>query len=139
MNSETELELWNELAFYTLAHRDGRFIHQHAVDAFAVQNASDNTKPIAVAFGLIGLYLHLERGYTGREVQRAHMKLANRRKRWPRFVLPDARGEIRVGDVVAAAPGPERDAAIDRWCKAVWQACAPIHQQVRELIEAELF
>src|SRR5438270_13347095 len=102
-------ELYNQIALYTLAHGDRRFIHQHVVDAFAVQNAGAGTKPIAVAFGLFGLYLHVERGYSGREVQRAHMRLAQRRKHWPGFELPVRRGEITAADVLAAEPGPERD------------------------------
>ena len=71
-------DLYNQLALYTLAHPDPRFIHQLVVDAYTAQNADDNTKPIALVFALIGLYLHIEKGYTGKQVQRAHMQLANR-------------------------------------------------------------
>ena len=35
----TAQDLYNELAFYTLAHGDPAFIHHYAVDAFAVQHA----------------------------------------------------------------------------------------------------
>jgi hypothetical protein len=41
------------------------FILQHVVDAFAVQSANTETKPIAVMFGLVGLYLHVERQFSG--------------------------------------------------------------------------
>ena len=51
---------YDELASYTLAHGDPAFIHQHVVDAFAAQHATDDSKPIGVAFALIGLYLHVE-------------------------------------------------------------------------------
>lgn len=68
-------ELYNQLAFYTLAHPDPAFIHQLLVDAYGAQHADETTKPIAVLFSLIGLYLHLEKGYTGKQVQRAHMRL----------------------------------------------------------------
>jgi hypothetical protein len=54
---------FHELSFYTLSHPDTvYFIHQHAVDAFAAQTADENTKPIKLTFGLIGLYLFLEKG-----------------------------------------------------------------------------
>src|SRR3954469_6572687 len=115
---DDEQQAFDELCFYTLAHPSANFIHQHAVDAFAVQLADEGTKPLKVAFGLFGLCLHLERGFTGREVQRAHMQLAKRRKQWPRFELPRERGDIRVAQVLAAGAGPERDASIESWCRA---------------------
>ena len=63
----SDIDLFHELLFYTLAHPSPAFIHQHAVDAFAVQTADDSTKPIAVVFGLLGLYLHLEFGLNSKE------------------------------------------------------------------------
>ena len=138
MPEDRQQAAFDELCFYTLAHSDPAFIHQHAVDAFAVQQADQQTKPIKVTFGLIGLCLYLEQGCSGREVQRAHMRLARRRKQWPAFELPQERGAIRVKDVLAAAPGAARDEALERWCREVWQACAPIQPQVRELIRQEL-
>lgn len=119
-------DLYNQLAFYTLAHPDPSFIHQLVVDAYTAQNADDTTKPIALVFALIGLYLHLEKGYTGKQVQRAHMELANRscnrNRTWPKLPLPVERGDVRIEDVLAANPGPARDAMIERWCAAVWKA-----------------
>jgi hypothetical protein len=70
--SNLEQEKYYELSYYTLAHDDPRFIHQHIVDAFAAQTANQDTNPIKVAFALIGLYLYLEKDYTGKEVQLAH-------------------------------------------------------------------
>jgi hypothetical protein len=121
---------YDELASYTLIHGDPAFIHQHVVDAFAAQHATEDSKPIGVAFALIGLYLHLERGRSGREVQQAHMRLGRQRRQWPTFDLPPTRGEITIQDVVALAPGPERDGAIDDWCASVWQSWSRSHQSV---------
>ena len=135
---QAEQEKQYELSYYTLAHPSPKFIHQHIVDAFAAQHATVNSKPIYLAFALIGLYLHLEKGYSGREVQRAHMRLGNKRKQWPRFPFPEQRGEVTVFDVVAKPPGPERDQAIESWCKSVWEAWRPSHEQVRQLVELEL-
>ena len=115
-------DLYNELAFYTLALGDPEFIHQHVVDAFAVQNAGPATSPIALIFGLMGLYLHVEKGFTGRQVQRAHMQMARTRKHWTAPPMLDRQSaSIGIGDVLAAAPGMERNAIIHRWCQAVWQ------------------
>jgi len=44
-------DIFDQLCFYTMNHSDPRFIHQHAVDAYAVQMADEMTKPIAVVFG----------------------------------------------------------------------------------------
>lgn len=121
-------DLYNELAYYTLAHPDPAFIHQLLVDAHTAQTADETTKPIAVVFALIGLYLHLEKSYTGKQVQRAHMQLAKWPNTWPRLPLPNDRGNIRIEQVLATEPGPERDAMIDRWCASVWESwreCRP--------------
>jgi len=135
---KSEQAKFDELCFYTLAHGDPSFIHQLAVDAFTAQHAHEHSKPIAVAFALVGLYLHIEKEYSGRQVQQAHMILAKRRKQWPAFQLPAERGTVKVSDVVAAPPGLERDAAIERWCASVWAAWSASHEQVRKLVEAEL-
>ena len=113
---------YEELSSYTLTHGGAEFVHQHVVDAFAAQTATPTTKPIALTFALIGLYLHVERGFSGRQVQRAHMMLARRRRDWPTLPLPDDRGSMTALDVMAVPAGAERDRAIDAWCVAVWEA-----------------
>ena len=130
----TEREAYDELCAYTLSHQSSDFIHQHVVDVFAAQHADSSTKPIAVAFALVGLCLQLERGFSGREVQRAHMTLANRSKSWPRFPLPIERGLVTAVDVLAAPPGATRDAAIHDWCASVWSAYADQAPAVRALL-----
>jgi hypothetical protein len=113
---------YDELCCYTLSLGDPEFIHQHVVDAYAAQTATADDKPIRLAFALVGLYLHLERGFTGKQVQLAHMKLAQRKQEWPRFDLPEWRGNLTAADPMDAPPGAERDAAIKRWCQDVWLA-----------------
>jgi hypothetical protein len=131
-----ERDAYDELASYTLTRGDRAFIHQHVVDAFAAQHATTSTKPIALAFALIGLYLRVERGFTGRQVQRAHMMLAKRSRSWPTFALPERRGTMTAADVVLAPPGPERDRAIDAWCAAVWDAYRDVASAVAALARA---
>ncbi len=138
MAVNTEQANLDELYFYTLAHPDPSFIHQHAIDAYAAQHAEAGTKPIRLAFALIGLYLHLEKGYSGRQVQRAHMQMAGTRRAWPQFKLPAQRGSMSVADVVAAPPGRQRDAAIERWCACVWEAWSENHSAVRNCAWAAL-
>lgn len=136
VNASAECQrLCHELSLYTLAHGDPFFIHQVAVDAYAAQHAGPTSKPITVAFGLVGLCLLLERGHTGRAVQRAHMRLANRSKRWPSFDPPAYRGGVTVAGVLRTASGGERDSALMRWASSVWAAWEPGQQAVRNLID----
>jgi hypothetical protein len=130
-------QLYDELSRYTLSLRDPTFAHQYIVDAYAAQHADEQTKPITIAFALAGLYLHNEKGYSGKEVQRAHMKLAENKKRIPFFELPGDKGEITVADVLCRTPGPDRDQAIERWSAAVWKAWKDSHAVVAEWLEAE--
>lgn len=127
-------EKYHQLSYYTLAHPDPSFIHQHIVDARTAQCADEHTKPIAVAFSLIGLCLYVEENRSGREVQRVHMQLAKNRRTWPRFKLPQSRGAITVSEVVAAPPGVRRDDMIRRWCLSVWEAWQDSHAPVRALL-----
>ena len=135
---ESPRDLYYELSAYTLSHPDPAFIHQFVVDAFAAQSADEETKPITLTFALIGLYLHIEKHFSGRQVQRVHTLLAGGRKDWPRFPLPQNRGEMTVRDVLAAPPGPERDAAIEAWCTSVWQAYAASRATVVAILHREL-
>jgi hypothetical protein len=129
-------EPYDELRAYTLSLADAEFLHQHVIDAYAVQEAGDWSKPISVAFGLAGLWLYIERDATGRDVQRVHRMLGAQRKAWPVFHVPEDRGEMGPIDVMEEAPGPDRDAAIRRWCESVWAAIEPIHGAVETWLRA---
>lgn len=125
---------YDALAAYTLSLADPSFVHQHAVDAYAAQRATGQ-KPITIAFALVGLYLYLEKNYSGREVQRAHMRYARKRKQWPSFQPPAERGAMTVVEVLDARPGPDRDRAIRQWARSVWAAWSAQHAKVAELVE----
>jgi hypothetical protein len=135
----SEQEMFYKLSCYTQTHPDPSFIHQHVVDAFAAQHADENTKPITLAFALIGLYLHLEKNYSGKEVQIAHVKLAKHRKQWPKFNLPDFRGNITIYDVIDAPKGLKMDEMIHKWCVSVWEAYSESHKKVAALVQTELY
>jgi len=122
VHTNSNRDAYHELSCYTLAHGHPSFIHQHVVDAFAAQEANEHTKPIGLTFALVGLYLHVEKGQTGRQVQLTHMKMARQKRQWPAFVLPRERGTITAVDVMRAAAGEARDKAIDEWCASVWDA-----------------
>jgi hypothetical protein len=127
---------YHELAAYTLTRNDAGFIHQHVVDTYAVQSATPTDKPISIAQALVGLYLHVEHGFTGRQVQRVHQLLANQRPTWPAFTLPDERGAMNVRDVVAIPAGDGRDEAIERWVRSTWAACSDARDGVAVLLSS---
>jgi hypothetical protein len=127
-------EYYDELAAYTLAHPDPSFIHQYVVDAYAAQSADIDTKPIALYFALVGLSLHIEKGYSGKDVQRVHMRLGKEKREWPAFPLPEPRGRLSVVDVVKAPAGPQRDEMIEKWSASVWEAYRESHERVAEAL-----
>jgi hypothetical protein len=133
---DTARAAYDEVYAWTMG-RPG-FILQHVVDAFGVQTAvqtgNETSKPIGVIFGLVGLYLHVEKQFSGRQVQKAHMELGRKKRDWPVVNLPANRGDMTVVDVLAAPAGPDRDAAIDDWCRSVWTACGSNRQTIVDLL-----
>ncbi len=127
--------LFEQLSFYTLAHPSPEFFHQHVVDAYEAQHMGPETKSITVVFGLIGLYLALEKEYRGKQVQLTHIRLGRFKKQWPRFMPPVKQGTLTIRNVMAAAPGKERDGMIIKWCQAVWDSWGHVHVQIRELAQ----
>jgi hypothetical protein len=130
--------LFDELSFYTLAQPRSEFIHQLAIDTYTAQHATADTKPIAVIFAVLGLYLHAERGFTGLEIQRVHMRLAPLRLPWPVLSLPSQHADLTVADVLAVQPGPDRNAVIRRWCVAEWQAWTDSRAAIAQLLKTHL-
>jgi hypothetical protein len=130
--------LMSELSYYTLAHGDPRFIHQHLVDVYGAQHVRDSTSTIGTAFALAGLYLAVERGFTGRQVQKMHMLMGGKSKQWPRFDQPESVGPLTVADVLAVEPGPDRDEKLMQWCASVWAAWSTQQGRVREMVDRYL-
>ncbi len=132
---DADKNLFFELTYYTLAHPDQiYFIHQHVVDAYAAQQADETTKPIGITFALAGLYLFLEKGYSGRQVQQAHMQMAKHKQAWPSFKFPKYKGDITIQGVLAAPPGNKRDTMIKEWGASVWNSHIENHENVRALV-----
>jgi len=92
---------------------------------------------MAVVFALVGLYLHVERNVTGRQVQKVHMQMASRRREWPRLSLPRESGGVVIADVVAAPAGERRYALIRAWCESAWETWWESRLQIVELLASE--
>lgn len=99
-------EAYDEVYVYAMS-RPG-FILQHVVDAFAVQNATEELPAIGVIFGLVGLYLHTEKQFLGLQVQEVHKKMARSKRHWPKLNLPKDRGHMTALDVLSAPAGIDR-------------------------------
>lgn len=125
-------QLYVQMSGEDLERQDLAFTHQASVDAYGAQHAGGASKPITVAFSLIGLYLALEHGYNGRQVQQAHMKLARLRIAWPRLEPPAGPWDMTVADVFRAEPGEAREARRREWAAAVWRGWAGSRDWVRE-------
>lgn len=123
---------YDELYAYTMGR--GGFILQHVVDAHTAQTATQSTSPIGIVFALVGLYLHVERQFSGAEVQHVHRRLARVKRPWPPIALPRDRGRLRPADVLEVPPGPERDGAIDEWCRSVWTVYGDTRQTIVTLL-----
>jgi hypothetical protein len=125
-------QLFSDLSCYTVSKQDPEFIHQYVVDAYEAQHAGGKTRNITVIFGLIGLYLALEKGYTGKQVQSAHMQIARVWNDWPRLEPPAPLACLTVLDVIKAPDGPEKNAMIHQWMAAVWKSWSDRQACVRE-------
>ena len=130
----TEFSAYDELYVYSGTRGRETFILQLVVDAHCCQMASEDTKPIAMVMALVGLYLHVEKHFTGLQVQHAHMRLGRKKHAWPTFALPAERGSITAEDVLRVPAGPERDAAISEWCRLVWAAYDESRQPIIDLL-----
>ena len=133
-DSQAELDAYNELYCYALAHEDPAFIRQLVVDAWMAQTANEETKPIGLTFALVGLYLHVERGFSGLQVHHAHRTMSRVKSSWPSFPLPRDRGSVTASTVMAAPPGRERDEVIDAWSRSVWAAFRESREVVVEIV-----
>ncbi len=129
---------FDELSFYTLALGDEQFSHQHAVDAYEAQHIGPDSKPIMAPFALIGLYLLCERGFDGRQVQRAHTLMAANNRDWPTFVPPRMTDTFTVADVLTSERGLQRASSIRQWASSVWFAWRGQHDAIRALATERL-
>lgn len=133
----TEREAYDRLSSDYAIYGDPAFTLQHVVDAYAAQHADDGGKPITLFFALVGLYLRVEKGLTGKQVQHLHQLLARRKQDWSRIDIPQQREKsLTAIDVVGKPTGSERDVVVDRWCAEVWNLYQKSHKTVHREMRA---
>jgi hypothetical protein len=126
---------YNELAYYTLGLQDECFVHQYIVDAYTLQMANKSTKSISVTFSLVGLYLYVEKNFTGKEVQEFHTLMSKHKIIWPIFNLPENRGKISICMILESEIGEERNKMIKIWCNSIWTALKIHHSEIEKIAE----
>lgn len=119
----------------------GRF-HQMTVDSYGAQHAGHPTKPISVAYSLVGLHLALDRKLSGAGIRAAHSLMGKPQPDWPSFDPPPRSYTLTVLDVLEAGAYEGsvagHAAAMLRWAEAVWLTWADHHPAVVDLT-ARLF
>ncbi len=132
-------QLYGEVTAYTFQHQiQLGWWHQTCVDAYAAQHSGPEMAAITIAFALSGLYMVLERGFSGYQVRDAHTYLASRVDSWPRFSPPDSVGELTILDVALASSVEEHSCLVQRWARSVWTAWQHVHDEVAALSDAQL-
>lgn len=131
--------LFCRLSEKTIYSYDRDFIHQLAIDTYEAQHGGGKTKNISTAFGLIGLYLALEKKYNGREVQKAHIVLANRTKDWPRFDPPTHNFEITIKDVLEPKNEKKLNGLIRLWADSTWKSWTTERDNIIRLVDKFLY
>ncbi len=126
------LAAFHQLTLSTLTLGDDEFVHQYAVDAWAAQHAGGPARPVSTFFALAGLYFALEHGFTGRQVQQAHVSMSRSDKQWPIFVSPDRDGETTILDVLG------NENLLSRWMSDVWNSWSFEQPRVRSMADALL-
>lgn len=124
------LELFNQLSARTFAFQHPDFHHQLSVDAYGAQHAGGVSRNITTAYALIGLYLALEKNYTGRQVQHIHSIIP--RQSWEKLTPPDPAGALTVADVLKATTEEELYGAMKKWGQSVWDSWQAQHAWVKE-------
>ena len=129
-NASSEcIALFSQLSAFTNSLGDKEFSHQHVVDAYGAQHVGLYTKKVVPTMTLVGLFLQLEHNYTGIQVQRAHMVIADQTKDWPDFEKPQSLATVTVLDVLKV-PDSKKMQMLRVWCAAVWDIWASEHEKV---------
>lgn len=132
------IALFSQLSAYTVSLGDAEFTHQHVVDAYGAQHVGMFTKKVVPIMALVGLYLLLKHGYTGKQVQRAHMAIADQTKDWPDLTHPTELASLNILDVLKKERAAEKVAAIHTWCEAVWNSWQSEHEIVERFTKKYL-
>lgn len=111
--------------------RDGSAVV--ALDAYQAQHSPRGARRTLV-FSLVGLHLAMEKGRTGRQVQKVHQELARTRHPLPTLEPVDACDAGTAADGLARIPCDGIFTAAQDWAGHVWSAYAASHPEIERWI-----
>ena len=79
--------------------------------------------------------MFVEKNYTGKQVQDAHIQMSKKPREYGKIILPANRDSITVRHVLDTSPGIGRDSMIRAWCISVWAAFSNQHDKIISLTE----
>ncbi len=115
-----------------------RQVHQLTVDTYAAQHPGGTHPDKSIAVHLSGLHLALERGFPLIKIPPVLHRLAEQVESWPHFPPPTNLGKITVFDVALSDSFEEHIRTVKGWAGSVWQAWAPYHPDVTDLLSQHL-
>lgn len=117
--------------------------HQLTVDAYGAQHAAGPGPGVGVAYGLAGLWLALEHGFSAEEVRAVHRRMGHPTPAWPVFAPPaPPQRWLTVLDVAEAGVRQHSDGgharAAAQWAESVWSVWLDTSPGVDDAVEALL-
>lgn len=111
--------------------------HRFTVDAYAVQHPGDNSRRAvqSVYVHLARLYLQLERGINGKQVNYFMKKMINYKTEYKWLSPPDFSGTLNINDVAKAKNLEEHKTLVYKWAESVWSAWEPHHIDIAAFAE----
>jgi hypothetical protein len=110
--------------------------HELILDTYRAQHSA-HAKPLTTFFGLNGLLLALEFGYSGTQVRDAHKRIADRSRVWPVFTrrIDVPATAASVAQAIHERPD-SAEATVREWAELVWMAWSVEHERIREETES---
>jgi hypothetical protein len=133
----------DELLGYEFQHPVMLRYHQLTVDAYGAQHAGGAAPPMRVAYGLAGLWLALEHGFSAEDVRAVHRRMGHPTAAWPAFLPPEPPQRwLTVLDVAEAGVRQHSDGgharAVTQYAESVWGAWLGTRPGVDDAVEAML-
>lgn len=112
-------------------------VHQLTVDAYAAQHpgAAGPRAQRSVWGHLASLYVQLEKDEPEAVARRMIARVAAMADELGWLEPPERKGDVTVGDVIAASGADEHHAAVRVWARAVWEAWGGHRDRVIAAVE----
>lgn len=134
--SQACLAIYHDVVGFEMDHVDllGD-LHQVTVDTYGAQHPLAPTPSIRIYYGLVGLLLTLEYGWSGARVRHLHRSMGKPASWWPKINAPDFRGHLTISHVANSGlksmnPKGHRQALFESGL-AVWTSWQSQHEIIK--------